>query len=391
VKFVVDITTLAESFPKTQRVNIKTLYHPSSLVKRPHSKRLFCILKLLNPFMTIDLRSDTVTKPTPGMLEAMRHADIGDDVLGEDPSVKKLEQKAAAMLGMDAGVFCPSGTMTNQIGIRVLTEPYDEIICYQGAHIYKYEGGGLSGNSLVSVKLLSGDRGRLTTNEIAASINNSADPHYPPKSVVALENSVVREAGSFYSWQQIREISEFSRSRGLKMHLDGARFFNAITESGGASEDTGKYFDTVSICLSKGLGAPVGSVLLCKKELEHKVRRMRKVFGGGMRQAGYLAAAGSYALDNHIGRLKEDHKRAKDLWTAITGLSYIKTVMPADTNIVIFTLADGLTAQKFLGKLSEFDIKASMFSENRIRMVTHLDFNDAMLQKTTEILKKLSF
>src|SRR4051812_36405455 len=205
--------------------------------------------------MIVDLRSDTVTKPTPAMLDAMRQADVGDDVLSEDPSVKKLEQKLASMLGMDAGVFCPSGTMTNQIGIRVLTEPYDEIICYQGAHIYKYEGGGLSGNSLVSVKLLSGDRGRLTTNEIAASINNSADPHYPPTSVVALENSVVREAGSFYSWQQIREISEFSRSRGLKMHLDGARFFNAITESGGASEDTGKYFDTVSICLSKGLGA----------------------------------------------------------------------------------------------------------------------------------------
>ncbi len=341
--------------------------------------------------MIIDLRSDTVTKPTPGMLEAMRNAAVGDDVLGEDPSVTQLEQKLAAMLGLEAGVFCPSGTMTNQIGIRVHTEPYDEIICYKGAHIYKYEGGGLAGNSLVSVKLLDGDRGRLTIKEIAASINNSSDPHYPHTSVVALENSVVREAGSYYSWQQVKELSEFSRSKGLKMHLDGARFFNALTESGGSAKETGKYFDTVSICLSKGLGAPVGSVLLCSKKLEHKVRRMRKVFGGGMRQAGYLAAAGIYALDNHIVRLKEDHIRAKELWRTISPQRYVKSIMPTDTNIIIFELVDGLTSDMFLNKLATFDIKASKFSENQIRMVTHLDFNDTMLTKTAEVLKKLSF
>jgi len=281
--------------------------------------------------------------------------------------------------------------MTNQIGIRVLTNPYDEIICYKGAHIYKYEGGGLAGNSLVSVKLLDGDRGRLTIKDVAASINNSSDPHYPHSSVVALENSVVREAGSFYSWQQIQSLSEFARSKGLKMHLDGARFFNALAESGGSAMDTGKYFDTVSICLSKGLGAPVGSVLLCKQSLEHSVRRMRKVFGGGMRQAGYLAAAGIYALDNNIVRLKEDHVRAQALWKSITPLAFVKSVMPADTNIVIFELVDGLNSDTVLNKLLTFDIKASRFSENQIRMVTHLDFNDAMLEKTTEVLKKLSF
>jgi threonine aldolase len=292
---------------------------------------------------------------------------------------------------MDAAVFCPSGTMTNQIGIRVLTEPYDEIICYKGAHIYKYEGGGLAGNSLVSVKLLDGDRGRLTIKEIEASINNAADPHYPPTSVVALENSVVREAGSFYSWEQLKEISSFARSKNLKMHLDGARFFNALAESGGVSQDAGKYFDTVSICLSKGLGAPVGSVLLCKKELEHKVRRMRKVYGGGMRQAGFLAAAGIYALDNHITRLKEDHSRAKELWKSLTGRPYVKSIMPADTNIVIFELIDGLKSERFISKVAEEGIKAGKFSDTQIRMVAHLDFSDAMLEKTVAVLKKLSF
>lgn len=341
--------------------------------------------------MIVDLRSDTVTKPTPGMLEAMHRAEVGDDVLGEDPSVTKLEQQLATMLGMDAGVFCPSGTMTNQIGIRVHTEPYDEIICYKGAHIYKYEGGGIAGHSLASVKLLDGDRGRLTIKEIATSINNSTDPHYPHTSLVALENSVVRESGSYYSWQQIKEVSEFSRSRGLKMHMDGARYFNALAEAGGLAKDTGKYFDTVSICLSKGLGAPVGSVLLCKKDLEHKVRRMRKVFGGGMRQAGYMAAAGIYALDNHINRLKEDHKRAKELWREISPRSYVKSIMPADTNIVIFELVDGLTSDVFLKKLATSEVKASKFSDNQIRMVTHLDFTDDMLTKTVEVLKKLSF
>ena len=341
--------------------------------------------------MTVDLRSDTVTKPTPPMLDAMYAAEVGDDVLGEDPSIAKLEQKAAALLGMDAAVFCPSGTMTNQIGIRVLTEPYDEIICYKGAHIYKYEGGGLMGNSLVSVKLLDGNRGRLTIDEIASGINNFADPHYPRTSVVALENTVVREAGSFYSWDHVKKVSEFARSRGLKMHLDGARYFNALAESGGDSRDTGKYFDTISICLSKGLGAPVGSLILCKKELEHKARRMRKVFGGGMRQAGYLAAAGIYALDNNIPRLKEDHARARELWKVLTTLPYVRSIMPCDTNINIFELQPGLISSKFLEKLAESGVKAGYFSDNQVRMVTHLDFTDAMLEKTIGVLKKLSF
>ncbi len=338
--------------------------------------------------MIIDLRSDTVTQPTAGMKEAMFSAVVGDDVFGEDPTVKALEKKCADLLGMEAAVFCPSGTMTNQIGIKILTQPYDEVICYKGSHIYKYEGGGLMGNSHVSVKLLDGDRGRLSIEEIKTNINGD-DVHNPKTSVVALENTVVREAGSYYSLNQIASINELARGRGLAMHLDGARFFNAIVETGDESQEYGKYFDTISICLSKGLGAPVGSVILCKKELEPKARRMRKVFGGGMRQAGFIAAAGLYALENNISRLKEDHRRAKALGKSLTNLSFVASVMPVDTNIIIFELK-GITPELFLTKLAKHNIKALAFGHTQIRLVTHLDFDDRMLDMTIEGFKKLA-
>lgn len=341
--------------------------------------------------MTIDLRSDTVTKPTPGMHDAMMTAEVGDDVFGEDPSVKKLEQKCASLLGMDAGIFCPSGTMTNQIGIKVLTQPYDEVICYKGAHIYKYEGGGLAGNSLISSRLIDGDRGRLSVKDVEENINNYNDPHQARSSTVALENTVVREAGSYYQLDQIKVVSEFSRGKGLSMHLDGARFFNAIAETGDDPKEYGKLFDTISICLSKGLGTPVGSVLVCKKENELKARRIRKVFGGGMRQAGYLAAAGIYALDNHITRLKDDHVRARELGKVIASLGWVESVMPVDTNIVIFSMKESVSPESVLQKLADENIKALKFGPREIRMVTHLDFDDRMLEKTTDVFKKLSF
>lgn len=340
--------------------------------------------------MIVDLRSDTVTKPTPAMREAMMQAPVGDDVFGEDPSVIELEKKCASLLGMDAAVFCPSGTMTNQIGIKILTQPYDEVICHKGAHIYKYEGGGLAGNSLVSVRLLEGDRGRISVEEIEANINNVQDAHQPITSVVALENTVVREAGSYYTLNQVKTISEFARKHGLKMHLDGARFFNAIIKTGDKAIDYGSYFDSISICLSKGLGAPVGSVLVCKKELEPKARRMRKAFGGGMRQAGFLAAAGTYALNNHITRLKEDHVRAAELGKGLANASWVKSVMPVDTNIVIFSVTNQTTPEQILNKLAEYQIKAIKFGAKEIRLVTHLDFDDAMLEKTIEAFKKIS-
>jgi len=339
--------------------------------------------------MIIDLRSDTVTKPTPAMHEAMMRAEVGDDVFGEDPSVIKLEQKCASLLGMDSAVFCPSGTMTNQIGIKILTQPYEEVICFKGSHIYKYEGGGVAGNSLASLRLLDGNRGRLSVAEIAANVNNVQDAHQPISSVVSLENTVVREAGSFYYLKDIAAISEFARSNGLKMHLDGARFFNALTETGDQSAEYGKHFDTISICLSKGLGAPVGSVLVCKKELEPKARRMRKAFGGGMRQAGFLAAAAIYALDNHITRLKEDHVRAMELGKVLSKVSWVKSMMPVDTNIVIFSVVESTTPEKILAQLNEQHIKALKFGPQEIRLVTHLDFNNQMLEKTVDVLKKV--
>jgi threonine aldolase len=340
--------------------------------------------------MVVDLRSDTVTKPTSAMRESMFQAEVGDDVFGEDPTVRQLEEKCARLLGMDSAVYCPSGTMTNQIGIKVLTQPYDEVICYKGAHIYKYEGGGLAGNSHVSTRLLAGDRGRISVEEIASNIN-PVDPHYPSTSVVALENTVVREAGSYYSLKQVESVCTFARSKGLRTHLDGARLFNALVETGDKPESIGKYFDTISICLSKGLGAPVGSVLVCKKEHEANARRMRKIFGGGMRQTGFLAAAGMYALDHHITRLKEDHVRAKAIGQALQGLPYVKTIMPVDTNIVIFELASPVTPDRFLTKLMDHQVKALAFSATEIRMVTHLDFDDRMLERTADVLSKLRF
>ena len=324
------------------------------------------------------------------MLQAMMSAEVGDDVFGEDPSVIKLEEKCARLLGMDGAVFCPSGTMTNQIGIKVLTQPYDEVIAYRGSHIYKYEGGGLAGNSNVSVRLLNGDRGRISVEEIAANINNIQDAHLPLTSVVALENTIVREAGSYYKLDRIAAISQFARSKNLKMHLDGARFFNALAETGEKASEFGKHFDTISICLSKGLGAPVGSVLLYKKEFEAKARRMRKAFGGGMRQAGFLAAAGIYALDNHINRLKEDHTRAKKLGEGLKKEVWVKSLMPVDTNIVIFEV-DSLSPDSILRYLAENQIKALAFSATEIRMVTHLDFNDAMLDKCLDVFSKFKF
>ncbi|MBM3177972.1 MAG: threonine aldolase [Bacteroidetes bacterium] len=341
--------------------------------------------------MTADLRSDTVTRPTPAMMEAMHTAPVGDDVFGDDPTVNRLEKLAAEMFGMDEAVFCPSGTMTNQIGISILTEPFQEIICYKGAHIYRYEGGGLAGNSQLSVRLLEGNRGRISPEEIKSNINNIRDPHQPITSLVALENTIVREAGAVYSLQQIKQVSDFSRNLGLKMHLDGARLFNALTVTGNTPLEVGSYFDTISICLSKGLGAPVGSLLLTSAALVSKARRRRKSLGGGMRQAGFLAAAGIYALEKNIGRLREDHRRASILHELIQRKSWVTSVMPAETNIVIFTLDDKISTEEFLSKLEYHGVRAVAFGPQQVRMVTHLDFKDEHLDHTVSVLNKITF
>lgn len=340
--------------------------------------------------MTIDLRSDTVTQPTPEMKEAMAQADVGDDVFGEDPTINTLEQKCVQLFGMDSAIFCPSGTMTNQIGIHILSNPYEEVICYKGAHIYKYEGGGVAGTSGLSFRLLEGDRGVLDVDDILNNIN-PVDIHQPISSVVSLENTVNKGGGKCFPIDKIKAISAAVRQKGLKIHLDGARLFNAIVHQQESTKDYGQCFDTISICLSKGLGAPVGSVLLGSHELIKKARRVRKFLGGGMRQAGFLAAAGIYALDHHIERLTEDHARAKVLEQTLQQLPFVEDVLSVETNIVIFKLADSLDASLCLDKLKEEGVLAVPFGKNEVRFVTHLDYTDDMLEQTIKVLKKLSF
>ncbi len=340
--------------------------------------------------MIIDLRSDTVTKPTPAMLEAMFSAEVGDDVFGEDPSIIELEKKCANIFGMDRGLFCPSGTMTNQIGLRILTSPGDEVICYSGAHIYRYEGGGAMANSGLSMRLLDGDHGVLNATDIAKEINPDNE-HFPQTSLVALENTVNKGGGGFYTLPQIKEVYEVCQANGLKLHLDGARVFNALTASGENPVEYGKYFDTISVCLSKGLGAPVGSLLLFKEQYARKAKRMRKIFGGGMRQAGYLAAAGIYALDYHIERLTEDHTKAKQLAEVLAAQPYVKQVIPVHTNIVVFELINGIASEQALTKLEQNGVKAVPFGDQEVRFVTHLDFTNEMLDQTIEVLKSISF
>jgi threonine aldolase len=322
------------------------------------------------------------------MLEAMFHAEVGDDVFGEEPTVIALEQKAAKMFGKEAAVFCPSGTMTNQIAIKVHTQPGDEVLCDVTAHIYNYEGGGISFNSGAQAKLIQGERGRISGKQVQESVNPAFD-WLTRTSLVCIENTANRAGGSYYTLQQMQEVAEVCKKNKLAYHLDGARIFNAIVENSYMTADLGKIFDSVSICLSKGLGAPVGSLLLGDAEFIRKARRVRKVFGGGMRQAGYLAAAGIYALDNNVGRLKEDHRRAKQLAETMSKLSYIDNILPVDTNIIIFNLNEKMNPEKFVQKLGENDIKAVGFGKQAIRFVTHLDFTDEMLDKTEKILRSI--
>ncbi len=339
--------------------------------------------------MTIDLRSDTVTKPTKKMLEAMFSAEVGDDVFSEDPTVNKLEEKCASLFGMEAGLFCSSGTQTNQVAIKLHTQPGDEVICDANSHIYYYEGGGIAFNSGCSTKLLNGERGKFSSADVLNAIR-AENIHFPHTSLVSVENTHNRGGGSIYDFNELEKIAEVCRKNNLSFHLDGARIFNAIVETNKTASDFGKIFDTISVCLSKGLGAPVGSVLLGTREHIYKARRIRKVFGGGMRQAGYLAAAGIYALDNNILRLKEDHSRAQKLAVILKSLPYVIEVMHPETNIIYFRLADNFPGNDFQQKLADNNIRVISLDNQVIRMVTHLDFNDEMITRVEEVLKKLS-
>ena len=338
--------------------------------------------------MIIDYRSDTVTRPTAGMLEAMMKAPVGDDVFGEDPSINELEEKTASLFGMEAALFCPSGTMTNQIAIKCHTQPGDEVICDESSHVYQYEGGGIAFNSGASVKLLQGHHGRITAEQVLSAIQPD-DPHRAHTSLVSLENTSNRGGGSCYDFNEILKIQTLCREKGLAFHLDGARLWNALVAKNESPEQYGQAFDSISVCLSKSLGCPVGSLLLGRKAFIKKARRIRKVFGGGMRQAGFLAAAGIYALDHHIERLATDHEHARQIAAAVATRSFVKMVLPVETNIIIFELKEGQNAHELVSQLKARDIYGYAIAPNRIRLVVHLDITREMKDKTIEIFNQL--
>jgi threonine aldolase len=359
--------------------------------------------------MPIDFRSDTVTQPTPGMRLAMAEAPLGDDVFGEDPSINRLEKDAAKLFGMESALFCPSGTMTNQIAIKCHTSLGDEVICDLDSHIYQYEGGGIAVNAGCSVKLLAGDRGRITANQVAAAVNNAEDVHKPLSRLVSLENTSNRGGGSCYDIEEIRRIRTVCDQHGLALHLDGARVFNAFVAKGFQVESKGnvdqfrvstsdirlqcdsygKLFHSISICLSKGLGAPVGSLLLGSADFVRKARRVRKVFGGGMRQAGMLAAAGLYALEHHIDRLAEDHAHARLIAEALRKKDFVADILPVETNIIIAEMHPGKTPAWFVERMREKGVLLFAFSPTRFRMVTHLDISPAQVAETIDIIRSL--
>jgi threonine aldolase len=338
--------------------------------------------------MRIELRSDTFTLPTPGMRQAIQDASVGDDVFGEDPSVNELEEKVAAQFGKPAAIYCATGTMSNQIAIKVHTQPGDELICEKQAHVYIYEGGGIAFNAGCQVQAISGDRGRINAAQVAAAINPD-DVHKARTSLVCLENTSNRGGGSCYAIEEIRQISALCRRQNLALHLDGARLFNALVATGAAALDYGQLFDSISVCLNKGLGCPIGSVLTGSADFIKRARRIRKVFGGGMRQAGFMAAAGSYAIDHHINRLQTDHDHAKEMASALLQKDFVHDMMPVETNLIIFAVSGKYTAASLVQKLSENDIFCLAISAHQVRMVTHLNLEAPMVAKLIGIIESL--
>jgi len=338
--------------------------------------------------MIIDLRSDTVTSPSPAMMEAMMTAPVGDDVFGEDPSVNKLEEMAAKLFGMEAALYCPTGTMSNQVAIKCHTNPGDEVICERQAHVYIYEGGGIAFNSSAQVRPIEGELGRITAGQVGQVINPD-DVHRARTSLVCLENTSNRGGGSCYDFKEIQNIQTLCRDKELLLHLDGARLFNAMVAKKETPRQYGEVFDSISVCLNKGLGCPIGSILLGKKDFIRKARRIRKVFGGGMRQAGFMAAAGIFALENNVSRLAQDHIHAGMLAEALSGKNFIGHIMPVETNIVIVEVKGPATAAAVAAQLKEKGIRAIAISPTQIRFVTHLDISEQMIDEAVQVIRKL--
>ncbi|HLA54807.1 MAG TPA: GntG family PLP-dependent aldolase [Flavobacterium sp.] len=339
--------------------------------------------------MEINLVSDTVTKPTPEMLRAMFHAEVGDDVYKQDPTITALEEKVAEMFGMEAALFFPSGTMANQTAIKLHTNPGEQLIADKWAHVFNYEGGGVSFNSGVSCQLLDGNRGMITAAQVESAINLPEFYHSPLTSLVCVENTTNKGGGACYELDDLLKIRQICDKHNLKFHLDGARIWNAIVAKNQHPQNFGKLFHTISVCLSKGLGAPVGSLLLSDKATINKALRIRKIFGGGMRQAGYLAAAGIYAIDNHLARLSEDHRRAKELGEILQKLPWVAKVEPVETNILIFSLQPTIDEKSVIDKLKEKGISISSMGQGKLRIVTHLDYREVMHTYVMETLQKL--
>jgi threonine aldolase len=339
--------------------------------------------------MEINLISDTVTKPSYEMLQHMFNAQVGDDVYKQDPTVIELEDTIAHIFGMEAGLFFPSGTMANQTAIKLHTQPGEQLIADKYAHIYNYEGGGVSFNSGVSCCLLDGDRGMITAEQVAGAINDPEFYHSPLTTLVCVENTTNKGGGACYELEDLQKIKEVCDANNLKFHLDGARIWNALVAKKQDPKAFGKLFDTISVCLSKGLGAPIGSVLLGDKATIHRALRIRKILGGGMRQVGYLAAAGLYALENNIGRLAEDHRRAKELAAVLSKASWVASVEPVETNILIFSLAPNYSEQLLIEKLKQKNISISSLGFGKLRIVTHLDYREVMHNYVLETLSKL--
>ena len=337
--------------------------------------------------MRIDLISDTVTRPTKAMLSAMMNAEVGDDVFKADPTVNELQEKAAQMFGTEDALFFPSGTMANQTAIKLHTQPGDKMFCDKWAHVFNFEGGGAAFNSGVSSHLIDGERGMFNAEQLAYAVSGRADIHVPYSRLVCIENTTNKGGGACWDFEELKKIKQICSDNKLALHLDGARLFNALVAKNETPKQYGELFDTISICLSKGLGAPIGSILLGTKEHIAKALRIRKLFGGAMRQAGYLAAAAIYALDNHIERLAEDHNKAKRIGEVLEACSFVKRVEPIETNIVIFYTNDSIDENNFLNKMAEKNIHFISMGDGKLRMVTHLDFTKVMLEKLITELK----
>ncbi len=341
--------------------------------------------------MEINLISDTVTKPTPEMLQAMFNAKVGDDVFKQDPTVNAFEKKVADLFGMEAALFFPTGTMANQTAIKLNTNPGDQIICDKWSHIHLYESGGASANSGVNFNLLDGNRGMITAAQVKEGINDPEFYHTPMSKMVGIENTTNKGGGACYEIEELQKIKQVCVDHNLKYHLDGARLWNAMIAKKQQPIQFGQLFDTISVCFSKGLGAPIGSVLLSDAETMHRALRIRKIFGGNLRQSGYLAAAGIYALQNNINRLEEDHRRAKELGSALQQCSWVAVVEPVETNIVVFSAQPHVKDQDVIEKLKQKGIAISLLAKGKLRIVTHLDYRQVMHEYVLEALEKLEF